>query len=93
MGIPVIESPWAYTREPARVCKSGNKRIQKKWNKRYGFVNKPAVFFINNGQTILVSPGHFGMIKSAIEDTERRFLYGDGSVKPRNGGLLVGGVK
>lgn len=54
MGMPVRESPYATTRHPARVHKHRrnqteqyHRRIQKKWIKRWGYVEAPAIFVID----------------------------------------------
>lgn len=74
MGIPIIESPHAYTMEPARKHKHGHKRIQKKWNKRYGFVKVPAVFFVSDyfgNKKLLIAPGQAAMVKLAFEHEQK----------------------
>lgn len=66
MGMRVIESP--YARMPAKAHKrrrgmseAYHRRIQKKWNKRFGYV--PAAFFIDAGKilgAIRFSPSDIG---------------------------------
>lgn len=68
-GVPIRESYMATKREPARVHvqRRGQKmryhlRIQKKWNKRFGFVNMPAALLMaagavgGKGHVLLVHP-------------------------------------
>ncbi len=61
-GIKIIKSeliPETETK-PARIHKRGHKRIQKKWNKRYGFVTERP--FIHTANTIYVHPNNIGML-------------------------------
>lgn len=54
LGIRIHESPLAVTHEPVRLHKrtrhqteAYHRRIQKKWRKRYGTIDTPAVFVID----------------------------------------------
>jgi hypothetical protein len=54
LGMRVYESPFAVTREPARNHKrtrhqtaAYHRRIQKKWLKRFGTIETPAVLMID----------------------------------------------
>jgi hypothetical protein len=66
--IKVIESPYAVekTNEPMRVHqgkewmvgRSYHDRIQKKWNKRFGFAQKPCIFKTKDGYIAHPSLAH-----------------------------------
>lgn len=61
-GMPIKESPMAMERVPAKkhrvsigMKKSYHHRIQKKWNKRYGYTYQPCAYILNN-QVIVAHP-------------------------------------
>lgn len=63
-GVDVRESPLACSTKPARAHKRRRNqtaryhtRIQKKWNKRFGMVKKPAAFMIDTSLLLLPFSG------------------------------------
>lgn len=76
MPVKIVESPYATRTIPKRTHKkrrnqsaSYHRRIQKKWNKRYGMKTEQCAFVIDNrflggfGQTLVMQPHHAAMIR------------------------------
>lgn len=80
-GIPVhiIPDHLARMTRPARVHRDRGKpspyhlRIQKKWNKRYGFITENRVYFIRGPRerVMVIGEGHYATI---IEEAKREGL-------------------
>ena len=71
-GIKVIESPNAVIQEPVRklnkkkwMSRFYTNRIQKKWNKRYGYKQVPTMYKINDN-VIIIHPILYNDLKKHI---------------------------
>jgi hypothetical protein len=78
LGVNIIESDLALekTNEPTRKHELKNwmsgtyhNRIQKKWNKRFGFVMKPCIYKTRNG--FIAHPSVAAQIRKAVALAER----------------------
>ena len=97
-GIRLFESPHAVDRKPARqhekkrwMTDAYHSRIQKKWNKRYGYILKPACYVVSNrvlvgmggdGKTMIAHPDIAAQIKEHAERQFAKIIVGTDPAKP-----------
>ncbi len=84
-GLRVLSSPHAATTKPARPHKkrrnqsdSYHARIQKKWNRRFGFVKAPAAFMVDTSAFAFsagIGCGKVLVAHPSIVDSIRRFAW------------------
>jgi hypothetical protein len=78
--VPVIESLHAVERVPKRLHKHKacyklhyHARIQKKWNKRFGFYDKPTMYFgaTDSGRVLFVHPHLMPKVREALRQQRK----------------------
>lgn len=63
-----------------------HKRIQKKWDKRYGMKEQP-YYLLMHGRYFM-HQDVYAQIKAMIDGMEKDFLQGTSKLQPRDGGIL-----
>src|SRR5688500_3832417 len=72
MGMDVHVSPLCVSQVPVREHKAKgttaySKRIQKKWNKRFGFKQVQDVYIVNGGRSVFMHPEAFAKLRIELD--------------------------